>query len=120
MDTDPEHGAVALRDLLTLYGNSSELMIQKQIEGVLSINSKAILRRIEGAGPITFGRGIEIAVEFDESLFEGSGVFTLGLVLEHFFAKYASLNSFTETVIKTTDRGEIHRWTLRQGTRPLI
>lgn len=120
LNTDSEHGAVALRDLLSLYSNDSDLSMQKQIEGVLSINTKSVLRRIEGPGPITFGRGLEIGVEFDESLFEGSGVFVLGLVLEQFFAKYTSLNSFTETVIKTTERGELHRWTLRQGTRPLI
>ncbi len=120
LNTDSEHGAVALRDLLTLYGNNADLSMQKQIEGVLSIAANPVLRRIEGAGPITFGRGLEIAVEFDEQLFEGSGVFILGMVLEHFFAKYTSLNSFTETVIKTTDRGELHRWTLREGSRPLI
>ncbi len=120
LNTDPEHGAVALRDLLTLYANNSELIVQKQIEGVLAIDARPVLRRIEGTGPVYFGRGLEIAVQFDESLFEGSGVFTLGLVLEHFFAKYTSINSFTETVIKTTERGELHRWNIRKGMRPTL
>jgi len=120
IDTDEEHGAVALRDLLMLYADKNDSVIQKQIEGVLKISSKAVLRRIEGVGPITFGRGLEITVEFDESLYEGTGVFLLGTVLERFFSKYTTINSFVETVIKTTERGEIHRWATRRGTRHIL
>jgi type VI secretion system protein ImpG len=120
IDTDEEHGAVALRDLLMLYADKNDSVIQKQIEGVLNISSKPILRRIEGLGPITFSRGLEITIEFDESLFEGTGVFLLGMVLERFFAKYTTINSFVETVVKTTDRGEIHRWKTRRGTRHIL
>ncbi|MHC4088605.1 MAG: hypothetical protein ACYSU3_18505, partial [Planctomycetota bacterium] len=31
-----------------------------------------------------------------------------------------SVNSFTETVVKTRERGEIMRWTMRQGLRPIL
>jgi type VI secretion system protein ImpG len=103
-----------------LYADKNDSVIQKQIEGVLNISSKPILRRIEGLGPITFSRGLEITIEFDESLFEGTGVFLLGMVLERFFAKYTTINSFVETVVKTTDRGEIHRWKTRRGTRHIL
>jgi type VI secretion system protein ImpG len=68
-------------------------------------------------GPITFARGLQIDVEFEETYFEGSGCFVLGAVLERFFAKYVSINSFTETVIHTRERGEIMRWPTRIGTR---
>ena len=71
-------------------------------------------------GPISFGRGLEIGLQLDESAFEGSGVFLLGAVLDRFFAKYVSINSFTETVVKTTDRGEIVRWPIRTGQRALL
>ncbi len=117
IDTGEEHGAAALRELLTLYGDSSEAPIRKQIEGVKSISSRTVTRRIPMPGPITFGRGLEITVTFDESLFEGTGVFHLGSVLEQFFARYVSLNSFTQTVLKTTERGEIMRWPVRIGSR---
>jgi type VI secretion system protein ImpG len=52
--------------------------------------------------------------------FAGTGVFILGAVLEQFFAKYVSLNSFTETVIKTLQRGEIIRWPAQKGRRQTI
>jgi type VI secretion system protein ImpG len=112
-------GANAFRSLLSLYGDNSDSSFRKQIEGVLSIQSKPIVRRINTAGPIVFGRGLEININIDEAAFEGSGVFLLGMVLEQFFAQYVSLNSFTETVLTTSDRGEIMRWPTRLGQRHL-
>ena len=87
---------------------------------MLSINSKPIVRRINSAGPIVFGRGLEITLNLDESAFEGTGVFLLGMVLEQFFAQFVSINSFTETVLTSNDRGEIMRWPMRLGQRPLL
>ena len=55
-----------------------------------------------------------------EYAFEGTGVFILGAALEQFFAKYVSLNSFTETVIRTQQRGEIMRWPAQLGRRQII
>ena len=43
----------------------------------------------------------------------------LGAVLEQFFAKYVSINSFTETVVSTPDAGEVMRWPARIGRRHL-
>jgi len=120
MDSSKTEGAAALRELLALYADPNDATVRKQIEGVLSIGSKNVVRRVDAAGPIVFGRGLEIAVEFDESAFEGSGCFLLGAVLEQFFARYVSLNSFTETSIRTAGRGEIMRWPIRIGQRHTI
>ena len=117
LDTDPKRGAAALRDLLSLYADVGRAEIGKQIEGVRSVESRSITRRLPVEGPLTFGRGLEIAVTFDETAFEGVGVFLLGAVLESFFAKYVSINSFTETVIRTVDHGEVMRWPARNGRR---
>lgn len=120
VDNDPEQGAVALRDLLMLYGNIAEAPIRKQIDGVRSVRAKPIVRRVATGGPIAFGRGLEVVLRCEESAFEGSGVFLLGLVLEQFFARYVSLNSFTETVLETVERGEVVRWPARLGRRPIL
>ena len=55
-----------------------------------------------------------------DGLRRGSGIFLLGGVLAHFFARYVSLNSFTETVIRSQQRGEIMRWKPQHGKRQLI
>ncbi|MGB2971169.1 MAG: type VI secretion system baseplate subunit TssF, partial [Candidatus Competibacter sp.] len=76
-----------------------------------------LTRRAPIAGPIAFARGLEVNVTLDEGAFEGAGIFLLGAVLEQFFAKYASINSFTETVVHSSERGEIMRWPARIGKR---
>jgi type VI secretion system protein ImpG len=113
-------GASALREMLSLYGDASEPIIRKQIEGVRSVESQSVTRRLPISGPVAFGRGLEITLTFDETAFEGMGVFLLGSVLERFFAKYVSLNSFSETVLKSIQRKEIVRWPARLGRRPAL
>jgi type VI secretion system protein ImpG len=119
-NTDEREGASALRDLLRLYSDTADLQTRKQIDGVKSISCKPITRRITTSGTIAFARGLEVTVTFEEAAFEGSGIFLLGAVLERFFAKYVSVNSFTETVVKTLERGEIMRWTMRDGLRSIL
>ena len=41
-------------------------------------------------------------------------------VLDRFFARYASLNSFTQTRLRSTLRGEIKTWPVRVGCRQVI
>jgi type VI secretion system protein ImpG len=113
-------GAAALRELLSLYADLGDSGTVKQIDGVRSTASSGITRALPVSGPTTFGRGLEIAVTCDEAAFEGSGVFLLGSVLERFFAKYVSINSFTETVLRSIQRGEIMRWPTRSGLRPIV
>lgn len=120
VDSNEKEGAAALRSLLKLYGEYSDASIAKQIDGLLSVTSQSIVRRINTEGPIVFGRGLEITLNFEESAFEGSGIFLLGAVMEQFLARYVSINSFTETVITSTDRGEIIRWPARIGKRETI
>lgn len=119
-DSDSRQGAVALRELLALYGDLAEASTRKQIEGVRSVRATPITRRAPIPGPIAFARGQEVTVILDEAAFEGSGIFLMGAVLERFFTKYASINSFTETVVKSTERGEIIRWPARIGLRPTL
>lgn len=113
-------GAAALRQVLALYGDRDDPSTRKQIDGVVSISSRAVNRRVRGFGPIAFGRGVEVTLTMEEMAFEGTGVFLLASVLERFFAKYASINSFTETVLRTTERGEIIRWPNRMGQRHVL
>jgi len=120
IDAPGEAGATGLREILKLYAPAADRQTARQIEGVLHIQSKPILRRVRTPGPVSFARGLEIVLNFDETAFEGIGVFILGAVLENFLAKYVSLNSFTETVIKTQQRGEIMRWPAQIGKRQIL
>lgn len=113
-------GAAGLRELLSLYADLSDAAARRQIEGIRSTASAPITRPLPIPGPTMFGRGLEITVTCDESSFEGTGVFLLGAVLERFFAKYVSINAFTETVLRSVQRGEVMRWPTRAGRRSVV
>jgi len=115
-----ESGADGLREMLKLYADPNDRQTIKQIDGLRSVRHKPVVRRVETPGPITFARGLEITLLFDEAAFEGQGVFILGAVLEQFFTRHVSLNSFTETVITTQQRKEIMRWPAQMGKRQIL
>ena len=119
-DGDRGTGAAALRELLGLYAPLGEQALAKQMEGLISVTSRPIVRRMADEVLSTAVRGLELRVGFDESCFEGTGCYLLGAVLESFFARYVALNSFTETVLTTQQRGDIARWQPRSGRRILI
>ncbi|KVA46779.1 type VI secretion system protein ImpG [Burkholderia cepacia] len=115
VDSDPGGAVRALRELLELYCAGNDDAGHRQIAALSGLVSRAVTRRLPGAGPISFGRGLELTVTFDEAGFEGAGAFLIGSVLQAFFASYVSINHFTETVVRSSMRGEIMRWPARMG-----
>jgi len=116
-DTDPDKGAEMLRHLLALHTAPNDPVAQRQVDGVRRVSHKAVVRRIPGGGPITYGKGIQVGVTLDDSAFEGLGTLRLGAVLERFFARHVSINSFVETRLQSAARGEIKQWPVRTGSR---
>ncbi|HEY1392418.1 MAG TPA: type VI secretion system baseplate subunit TssF, partial [Methylibium sp.] len=66
-------------------------------------------------GPLTFGTGIDIALELDELAFQGASAFLFASVLERFFARHAAINSFIQLRLNTAQRGQVMRWPPRLG-----
>jgi type VI secretion system protein ImpG len=120
VNASPEQGASALRELLGLYAPAADQAARKQIEGIRVVSVKPVTRRLPGAGPIAFGRGLAITVTVDDLVFEGGSASLLGAVLSQFFARHVSINSFTETVLRSDNRDEINRWVPRWGARPTL
>ncbi|MBK1705558.1 type VI secretion system baseplate subunit TssF [Halochromatium glycolicum] len=120
VDTDGGDAAAAFQEILGLYGFLNESQIRKELEGIRQIDTKPIHRRVLHPQGSSFVRGLEITILVDEAFFEGSGCFLLGAVLEQFLSRHVSINSFTETVIRTVERGEIMRWPRRTGRRQML
>lgn len=97
-------GTEALREILTLYNYSQSLATQRLIQGITSVESRPTVSRIGSGSRATFARGIEIALEFDENQYTGSGAYLPALVLDQFFAMYSHMNSFTKLVARTKQR----------------
>ena len=117
---EADDGASALREMLKLYADFSDSPIRKQVDGLLSVSSRAVVRRMPVKGPMAFARGVEITVTLDDQAFEGTGSFLFAELLEQFFSKYVSINSFTQTIVRTRERGEIMKWPVRTGIKTLI
>ena len=109
--------AAALREMLSLFADLADSATERKIRGMRSVDSRPVVRRIRERTGSGAARGIEITVTLDEKAFEGSGAFLLGAILDRFFAEYSALNHFTQTVIRTIERGEIMRWPPRMGSR---
>lgn len=120
--SDAEHGQAsgAFKDILRLYGDLGDPTVRKQIDAVRSIQTKQVTRRAPTPGPICFARGLEVTITIEESGFEGLGSFVFAGVVEQFLARAVTMNSFTETVVRSVERGEIVRWPARLGARPLL
>lgn len=118
-NSQTQDGAAALREIMTLYGLDSRSRLHKHVDGIAAVSSKQGIARVPVPGPIAFGRGTEIVLTVDERAFEGGGVLVLGTVLERFFARYSSLNSFTQLTLISQTRGELKRWKPRIGLRSI-
>jgi type VI secretion system protein ImpG len=110
----PGEGAAALREMLGLYADPNN------IEGLRAVGSKSIVGRVPIPGPIAYGRGTEITLTLEDAGFQGSNSFVLAAVLEEFFARFASINSFSRTVLRSVERGEVARWPIRLGNRSTL
>jgi len=118
-DTNEQQGAQALRELLSIYAPLADLSVRKQIDAITHINVTPVIKRLPAKGQILIGRGVRIDLTVDEAGFAGTSPYLLGSVLEQVFPRHVGQNSFTETALRSLQRGEIGRWKLRMGARPI-
>ncbi|AGT11486.1 type VI secretion system baseplate subunit TssF [Paracoccus aminophilus] len=112
--------ASALRELVSLFADLSDNSIETQIAGIKELTTRPVVRSIRREDGYFPARGLEISVTYDEAAFEGSGIIVLAAVLDRFFAEYANVNSFTQSVTISQQRGVIKRWPPRNGKGPLL
>jgi type VI secretion system protein ImpG len=97
---------IALREILTLYTFSDSPAVRHQIHGIREMDVRRIVRPLTTDGWRAFCRGTEVTLTLEPSSYTGSSAFLLASVLNHFFALHASMNSFTQLVIRREGREE--------------
>ncbi|RRW40892.1 type VI secretion system baseplate subunit TssF [Pseudomonas luteola] len=103
-------------DLPRYYDQHAEKISRRQLGALKSISHKPVDRLHRGL-PV---RGISTELTMDPEGFLGEGdLFVFASVLNEFFALYASLNSYHELRVKST-QGEVYQWTPRMGQQPLL
>jgi type VI secretion system protein ImpG len=115
---DPARGAEALRAMLGLYAVGPGHFLRRQADGLVHVSARAVTRRLPGAGPITFGRGVAVDLSMTDRAFDGGSPFLLASALEHYLAAHVSINSFVEARLLLMDRAEELTWPTRIGRRP--
>ncbi|MFD1881860.1 type VI secretion system baseplate subunit TssF [Paracoccus pacificus] len=119
-DRAGREGAASLRELLSLFADLSDTITETQIQGVTGLQTRPVVRSIRRADGFFPARGLEVTVTFDETAFEGSGMILLAAVLDRFLAEYVSINSFTQLVAVSEQRGEVMRFPPRTGSGFLL
>ncbi len=117
IESDSDSALSGLKTLLSIMMDKNDYSQSKQIDGIIKVKIENITARLPFSGPQCFGRGVAINLTIDEPAFEGNSAFMLCMVLDQFFAQYVSINSFTQLVLASSDRGEIFRWPIRIGLR---
>ncbi len=110
-------GGQALRDMLRLFVNSDDLIARKQIDSLIGSDVHPVTRRLPGAGPLVYGRGLQCHLTVDEDGFSGTSPYLFGLVLEHYLSRLVSINTFAQTQLDSMQRGQICLWPVRMGHR---
>jgi type VI secretion system protein ImpG len=114
-------GKDALQHILRLYHFGDSAFIQKQIEGIIKLDSGRHFARVLSEHGISFARGTRVQLELDEEQFVGGGAYLFARVIEYFLGLYVSMNSFSQLVARTKQRREVlGQWPPRAGHKILL
>jgi type VI secretion system protein ImpG len=116
-----QEGKDALQEILRLYDVGRTAYSQNVIQSILNIKSRPHFTRLVSEQGVSFARGLRIDMDIDEDQFTGGGAFLFCAVLERFFGLAASLNSFTQLSVNSSQRKEgFYEWQPRSGRRLLV
>ena len=116
-----KNGTSALKELLELYDNLTEIKFTEEIDSITSIEAKEVARQIRRQDWRGFASGVHIDLTMNSKALGIGGGFLFAAVLNEFFALYSTINSFIELSLKIKDQqGEWKRWKPHLGDKFLI
>ncbi len=112
-----------LRAIFNLYiseqskDRTAVLANQKRVAGIETVTTSTTDRLVKGV----MMRGRTITVNARQDHFAGSGdLYLFGCIMDNFLGAYASINTFTNLVVKEVLKGDSYKWPARIGDQPLI
>ncbi len=110
-----------LKQLLYLYCDVDTPSHVKQLDGLIGMESKAIVKRMGKDAWRGHCRGSQLTLCIDETCFNGANPLLLGEVLSHFFGLYTSLNHFVQLqLISHQQEGVWKQWRPRIGEQVIL
>lgn len=115
------HQSVATREalvgLLGLYDWTGSEAGRRRRRGIQRVTWRGAETLVRGA----VRRGAEVVVRVEDGAFGEDGELALfGLVLSHFLAQYATINSFVHLTIESAPSGARMTWRPERGLRPPV
>ena len=111
----------ALKEILRLYDFKDSSTNRALIESIVQVQTRSISAPLNIDGRTTICRGFEVEITLDDSQLAGSSSYLFATVLEHFFALYCSINSFTRVLVKLKNKeGYLIKCPPRVGEKILL
>ncbi len=119
--TGGSDAANALKEMLRLYDFKDTSTNRAQIDSINKVTTRAINAPMTIDGYTSLCHGIEIEIELDDLQLSGTSSFLFASILEHFFALYCSINSFTRVLVKLKNKeGYLKKCPPRAGEKTLL
>lgn len=116
-----ENPLTALKEILRIYDFKDSSATRAQIDSLVELSTKSINAPLLIDGRTAICRGTEIKITIDDMHFSGSSSFLFATVLEHFFALYGSINSFTRLIATRKNKeGYLKKCLPRAGSKALL
>ncbi len=120
LNTDQNDSPIVLKELLAVFVTSENDLLKKQIESITRVETEVVNKVVRYYGTAASVRGIKITVTLDDAQLGGIHPFLFGSVLNHYFRRLVSINSFIQLQIDTLQKGCIATWSAEVGERVVI
>ena len=110
-----------LKEVLRLYDFRASPQTKGMIDNIYRVLIKPSTARVVQSGRVSFATGSDIEITFANDDFSGSGMFFFATILDHFFAQFSAINSFTRVSLRLKEQEELYyQWPARVGDSPLL
>ncbi len=110
-------GILELYNFQALYDRQAARANERRLEGLVDTHSHGEDLLYHGM-PV---RGVVTSISMQEDHFAGEGdMFLFASILNEFLSLYASLNSFSQLIVRGVQQGEIYQWSPRVGQQKIL
>ncbi len=117
---EESEAAEPLRAMLDLYADRGDPALARHARAIARVRSRTVTERLGIAGPLCFGKGVEITLDLDETVLTGGATLLLPALLNALFARHAAINSFVRTRTRSLQGQEEVLWPMSPGNRAPI
>lgn len=118
---DGPQALTALKDILRLHVGANKIGGLKQIDGLISLTCRSVVRHVGRDGWRGFVRGSHVHLEMDRNRFDDGSPVLFCEILRRFFALYATVNNLVEVSLETQDiKGTRKQWQALAGAQTVL